>query len=566
MDFTDIINDLTDIDRKILRAFGDLRKGGREVEGSEFAQYIKTDDIAARRDGPLGKVLLIFPSGACCIPMGNDQKERFGFFWNAFEKDESARGKSKRGIAVPSVTSADGVRLLSWQANALAKWEAAGQRGIVEAVTGTGKTYLGMGIIHKLETSGQRFSPLIVVPTIPIMEQWCEKLSRVFPGKKVATIGGGTNGDFSSPLTVAVVAVINSLVLNQAKKLNELLDHCRMGSTKSLLIADECHHYAEAPVFSKLLQFPFDWTLGLSATVGRYEVPGLGRVICEYKFQDACRDGLIPPFDLVNVDMKLTTRERQEYLDLDRQIKDAHRQVLLQWGFMLAGLYGDAYWDCLRAIMGKFGSRKAPEIERLFLLYFKQAAISYTAGDKIELAERIVEYLVREAGKKVLVFFERIASAEQVGEHLANRVAEGFRERLCARGRVSCSAYHSQMPRAKRSDVLDRFRKSGPSALLACRSLDEGLDIPNVDAAVLVASTQSVRTRIQRIGRVLRRGANDKRSLIVTLVIRGTSDHKVISEDATLFEGVAPIYPTNRDSCLQTIARLHPSITPSRHG
>jgi superfamily II DNA or RNA helicase len=103
---------------------------------------------------------------------------------------------------------------------------------------------------------------------------------------------------------------------------------------------------------------------------------------------------------------------------------------------------------------------------------------------------------------------------------------------------------------------LADFRRAGPSALLACRSLDEGIDIPEVDAAILAASTQSLRQRVQRIGRTLRRGDGNKRPLIVTLVAQGTTDENVTADDRATFAGVATIYDEDDQSCLNRIRQL----------
>ena len=73
-----------------------------------------------------------------------------------------------------------------------------------------------------------------------------------------------------------------------------------------------------------------------------------------------------------------------------------------------------------------------------------------------------------------------------------------------------CRVLHSGLDQKERKSVLDEFRVNGVSALLTCRVLDEGLDVPQIDAALLVASTQSRRQRIQRIGRALRKGDGNK--------------------------------------------------------
>jgi len=103
---------------------------------------------------------------------------------------------------------------------------------------------------------------------------------------------------------------------------------------------------------------------------------------------------------------------------------------------------------------------------------------------------------------------------------------------------------------------LNEFRANGQSALLACRCLDEGIDIPEVDAAILVASTQSRRQRIQRIGRTLRRGDHDKRPLVVTLFCQDTRDENVVQNDAEVFADVATFHETSEDSCVKLVRGL----------
>jgi superfamily II DNA or RNA helicase len=87
--------------------------------------------------------------------------------------------------------------LFAWQDQALAAWEGAGRQGLVEAVTGSGKTHVGIGALAKLCTEDKRLSPLVVVPSIALLEQWCERLTAAFPGGRFGRIGGGHQDDFS---------------------------------------------------------------------------------------------------------------------------------------------------------------------------------------------------------------------------------------------------------------------------------------------------------------------------------------------------------------------------------
>lgn len=447
----------------------------------------------------------------------------------------------------------DGQRkMYDWQIKALAAWERAGRRGMVEAVTGSGKTRIGVSVVMKLRNETKRLYPLVVVPTIPLMEQWYECLTASFPGERVGRIGNGYNDDFST-LPIACVAVINSAVT----KVEQLLEHCKNHSiNKSVLIADECHHYIDAPVFSRIRQFPFDYTLGLSATLFPYEVTGLGKIVYEYKFRDAFKDGIVPPFDLVNVAVRLTDAELNEYLRLGEKIKWQMLEVERQFGTEVIKISNPNFFNKLRKLMILPGGGEDPTIKQLFVLMFKRAEIVYTAREKLRLTEFFTRNIVDKGRKKMIVFFERIPSADEVGEDVAYKSARGLQQSLLQDDPLWCRVYHSQLHGTERKKVLDEFRRVGPSALLVCRSLDEGIDIPQVDAAVLAASTQSLRQRIQRIGRTLRKENGKKRPLIITLYARGTNDVNVTAEDQITFKDVATIHQESEQTCLQKVREL----------
>ena len=73
----------------------------------------------------------------------------------------------------------------SWQDKAIQKWLKAGKQGMIEAVTGSGKSHVGIEALAKLYSEDKTLSALIIVPTIPLLEQWYEKLQERFPNKNI---------------------------------------------------------------------------------------------------------------------------------------------------------------------------------------------------------------------------------------------------------------------------------------------------------------------------------------------------------------------------------------------
>jgi len=77
--------------------------------------------------------------------------------------------------------------------------------------------------------------------------------------------------------------------------------------------------------------------------------------------------------------------------------------------------------------------------------------------------------------------------------------------------------------RKERDEALERFRRGTLRALVSARVLNEGLDVPDADVAIVVGGSLGEREHVQRVGRLLR-PAPGKRALVYELVTRGTSE------------------------------------------
>jgi superfamily II DNA or RNA helicase len=75
--------------------------------------------------------------------------------------------------------------------------------------------------------------------------------------------------------------------------------------------------------------------------------------------------------------------------------------------------------------------------------------------------------------------------------------------------------------RQERDEVLERFRRGDLRALVSARVLNEGLDVPDADVAVVVGAGLGEREHVQRVGRLLRPSPG-KRALVYELVTRQT--------------------------------------------
>ena len=369
-----------------------------------------------------------------------------------------------------------------WQSEALAVW-AETLRGIASVVTGAGKTafaQLCMDHFRKLYPDG-RF--IIIVPTLALLDQWYVSLREEFAvsPQSIATYSG--EGRPASPATINLMVVNTARV--HAPKLADM--------SETMLIVDECHRVA-SQANAVALQGPHTATLGISATPERqYDnlldevlVPALGPLSYRYDYRSALVDGVIVPFDLINVAADMTSAEQRRY--------DA------------------ATLDIARTI-SKLGENSRHSLVLVRKLQHR-ARIAATSQRRIPIAIRLIE---ENRGARILVFHESI------------KWAEAIQTVLTARG-LNATLYHSGLPPELRRDNLRLYKAGVFNVLVTCRALDEGVNIPETSVAVIVSSTASARQRIQRLGRALRPAANKDRASIYTIYLTKPEEDRLIDE------------------------------------
>ena len=191
--------------------------------------------------------------------------------------------------------------LRHWQEEALTKWREQ-LKGIIEVVTGGGKTVFALACIKTLKPD----TTLVVVPTTALLDQWWGEAANFFDLEldEINIISGSKR---------LRRGTINVAVLNTAVKLQE-----SGRIVPCFLIVDECHR-AATPSFKSVLEIPKVATLGLSATPERqYDegleqilVPALGPVIYKYTYREALHDGVVVPFELRNIIFELEEENRR---------------------------------------------------------------------------------------------------------------------------------------------------------------------------------------------------------------------------------------------------------------
>ncbi len=391
------------------------------------------------------------------------------------------RDRPAAGPALPAavatrapVAPAAAFGLYAWQSDALQAWAGAGRRGVVEAVTGTGKTRVGVAAaMAELAARGQ---VLVLVPTVELAHQWMAELRARLPDtSRVGQLGaGGTDSLAGHDVLVAVV--------NSARAID--VRPIRRGG---LLVADECHRYG-SDVNRRAL------TENVTA---RFTVTLVGVDFSPDEWADY---------------RALTEQMRALRARLVRQLglEDAPVEVVLPAVMRLADSDGEG--------AGAARGYRQAMLERRALLADTPAKDSVLA----ELAPAIGD------ADRAIVFTRSIAASERAALVLAQR---GLRS----------AAVHSALARDDRSEVLGRFAAGALDVICAPRVLDEGVDVPAADLAVIAGASHSRRQMIQRMGRVLRRKPDGRRARFAVLFVEGTAEDPSHGAHQAFLDEIVPL-------------------------
>jgi superfamily II DNA or RNA helicase len=134
--------------------------------------------------------------------------------------------------------------------------------------------------------------------------------------------------------------------------------------------------------------------------------------------------------------------------------------------------------------------------------YRRQRELAFCAPAKLDALEGL---LALHRNDRTLVFTQDNATA-----YLISR-------------RFLVPAITHQTKIKERSRILEQFAAGAYRVVVTSKVLNEGVDVPEANVAVVISGSGSVREHVQRLGRILRRG-EDKRAILYELVSAGTTE------------------------------------------
>lgn len=361
-----------------------------------------------------------------------------------------------------------------YQTEAIDAWWKARGRGVVVLPTGAGKSYVAMMAIDKA-----RRSTLVVAPTLDLVRQWYDNLRATF-GVPVGIVGGGEHR-----VEALTVTTYDSAYLH--------MEH--LGARFGLVVFDEAHHlpsetYALA---ARLSIAPF--RLGLTATPERQD--GRESLLDEivgpivYRKEIVAMSGdYLADYDTERIEVELSPDERQRY----EQARATYRGFVVAQGIRLGSPAGFAEFIQRTA--------RSEEGRRAMAAYREQRQLAFCAPAKLEVLDGL---LTQHATDRSIVFTQDNATCHEISK------------------RFLIPSITHQTKIGERSQVLEGLASGRYRAVVTSKVLNEGVDVPDANVAIVVSGSGSVREHVQRLGRVLRK-KGDKRAILYELITAQTGE------------------------------------------
>jgi len=378
------------------------------------------------------------------------------------------------------------------QVAALDAWKNRGRRGIFEHATGSGKTFTALCAIK--DSFARSDVVLVLVPSDLLLRQWATELRSTFDSLNLRLlICGGGHSDWKQEGRLRAWTRAGGgaprivLATIQTASSPEFLQACGKGQ-HLFLVADEVHRLGAARA-RHVLALDSGARLGLSATPVRSGDPAGTAAIFDYF------EGVVPPpftlFDAIQAGTLTPYAYNVHRVSLEADEQERWNKLTLE----------------IRRQAAQSFAAKSPSADaelRLKRLLIQRARIIKSAHQKISAAVSVV-MSAYERGQHWIVYCDDQVQLADVRDALRSAGCEDVLE------------YHTAMTGDPRR-TLDLFDAHG-GVIVSIRCLDEGVDIPAVSHALILASSKNPREFIQRRGRVLRKSPTKRISQVHDVLV-----------------------------------------------
>ena len=269
----------------------------------------------------------------------------------------------------------------------------------------------------------------------------------------------------------------------------------RLGNRFGFIVFDECHHLP-GPTYGLAATCAIaPYRLGLTATPERADNAHthldqlIGPVVYRREITEL-RGDYLAEYRAMILYVNLSDPERERY----EKAREVYRGFVQSMGINMSQPNAWAQFIFL--------AHRSAEGREAFRAYREQRELSLAAPAKLNLLARLIE---RHNGDRVLIFTHDNATVYKIARQFLVPVIT------------------HQTKTKERREILLRFNAGTYPIVATSRVLNEGVNVPEANVAIVLSGSGSVREHVQRLGRILRK-SGDKEAILYEVITRGTAE------------------------------------------
>ncbi len=435
-------------------------------------------------------------------------------------KNESYQEKlvpPKNAFRVPDTVTFDDH---PYQLEAIRNWMNADSVGIFDMATGAGKTYTALGAISELSKKlDDKIGVIILCPYQHLVEQWIEDINKFNVTPLVCYSKYDWKKKFKlmvSDFKLGVIKNFCAIMVNASYSTEYVQDILRNVRGNLCIVVDEAHNFGAARLQKCMLE-NFKYRLALSATLERHHdeqgTQSLYKYFknkcIEFTLEDAIKQGFLTPYYYHPIVVNLEEDELEEYINLTEKILNVSR---------------------------KNPGDEMPKTAEMLLI--KRSRIIAGARNKINALEEIMKEYKDDNNILVYCGATKVSEDKDIdGDEEDIRQIERVVDILGNKLKMRVSMFTSKEDAQERERIKNSFSEGHMlQALVAIKCLDEGVNIPGIRTAFIMASSTNPKEYVQRRGRVLRRAKGKKFAVIYDFITLPRSLDSYVNPESSDYE------------------------------
>lgn len=456
-----------------------------------FCSWISTDNKRVeRKNQAFTKMWDGLDENICVMKFPEIEKE----FIEKYQMGDIDAKSLKEGWAAYHVKPTFGLvkpewlNLYDYQQEAIKNWQANDYCGIFDMATGTGKTLTALGAVAELCKNVKRLAVIIVCPYQHLVEQWVEDI-RAFGANPIIGYSGSSYTNYKRELKNRIfnfnykITDFFCFITTNASFMSKAINgEIRKLTQDTILVVDEAHNFG-AKNLQNTLQLDFTYRLALSATLERQgDEDGttvlknfFGNKCIEYGLERAIAEKKLTPYYYYPVIVYLTDEELEKYQLYTSKI--------------------------IQNIVRRKDKTIVTNLAKEFML--KRARLVAGASEKIEKLREMANDFKNEKNMLIYCGATNVQGNDKSSDEDIRQI-DYISRMLNFDFGMHTAQFTSREDSNERKRRLEEFQDGEIQALIAIKCLDEGVNVPAIKTAYILASTTNPKEYIQRRGRVLR--------------------------------------------------------------